>query len=532
MPGLGAWGRGRRCVALFPMGLQVVRRAEEPAAFGASGSDLVVFHVRHLEEEATCSHLGCGDPLQPSGIGPARDSRYSEGLLGPAGLARWEGHRLLRSPSLTSQLDFVRLLAASAFGFAGPPAVGVILAWMSVSSYGLTTVHHAAFAAWALAVLGISATGPTLVMAFFSGTLADRMNRRTLLRVSNALGLFAIVLLAAVFYVFPTFHVALLGPAGFYVPAWFLWVLPPWALVAVASALSRPTLNSAIPQVVPRESLGHANGLILSVSLVVSGVGTLSVGFLLGHWGPVLTLLIPLGFFEIAAIALAALESDVTGSRKGAPRSFVGDMTEGLRYVGRRTGLLEITLASLGVNFFAAIAAVEIPLYVDDWLLQGAVLLGALTFVASLGTAVGSSAVNAIKYDRSPGGYLALFVVLTGLSLVVLPFTHSPYVALGVMASFGFFIGMLTTIYLVVIQRSVPNELLGRVFAADEVGSFALIPVGQSVGGALTALKGIAFTYWATGAGIAVLGGIMVGLKDLRKFAAGKDHFPSDGRTT
>ena len=345
------------------------------------------------------------------------------------------------------------------------------------------------------------------------------------MRVSNGLGLFAIVVLAVVFYFYPTTHVALPGPAGFYVPEWFLWVLPFWALVALASALSRPTMNSAIPQVVPKEALGRANGMILSIGLIVSGVGTLSAGFLLTPWGPVLTLFIPLGFFEVAAIALATLESDVTGNRRDSHRSFASDMTEGLRYVGRRTGLLEITLASLGVNFFAAIASVEIPLYVDDWLLQGAVLLGVLTFVASLGTAIGSSAVNAIRYERSPGLFIALFVALTGLSLVILPFTHSPYVAVAAIGGFGLFIGMMTTIYVVVIQRTVPNELLGRVFAADEVGSYALIPLGQSVGGVLTAVRGIAFAYWATGGGIAVLGAVMAGLRDLRQFAAGKDQF-------
>lgn len=441
-----------------------------------------------------------------------------------AGVGHREGHRLLRSSSQTSQLDFVRLLVAGAFGFAGPPAVGVILAWESVSTYGPSLAHHTAFAAWAIALLGISATVPTLAMAFFSGTLADRTSRRRLLRFSNAFELLAVVLLAVVFYVYPTTRIPLPGPAGFFVPEWFLWVLPLWALVSVAAALSRPTLNSAIPQVVARERLGRANGLILSVGLVLSGVGTLSVGFLLSSWGPVLTLLFPLAFFELAAVALATLESDLTGLRRGPRRSFTSDMSEGLRYIGRRTGLLQITLASLGVNFFIAIAAVEIPLYVDDWLLQGAVVLGALTFVSSLGTAVGSSAVNAIRYDRSPGLYLGLFVVLTGLSVLVLPFTHSPVVALVAIGLFGSFIGMFTTVYLVVIQRAVPNELLGRVFAADEVGSFALIPAGQFVGGAVAAFRGIAFTYAATGGGIAVLGGVMAGLGNLRRFAAGKDR--------
>jgi MFS family permease len=445
--------------------------------------------------------------------------------LGSTRLGFWEGHRLLRSSPLVSQFDFVRLLVAGSFSYAGPPTVGVVVAWMSVSTYGLASLHHAAFAAWALALLGVSATVPVLIMAFFSGTLADRTNRRRLLRYSNAVAMLGVVLLAVAFYVRPSRHVFLPGPSGFYVPEWFLWILPMYALVAIAAALSRPTLNSSVPQVVPKETLGRANGMILSAGLIASGVGTLSAGFLLTPWGPVLTLLIPLAFFEIAAIALATLESDVTGTRKGSNRSFTSDMWGGLRYLGQRTGLLEITLASLGINFFYAIAAVEIPLYVDDWLLQGAVILGALTFVISVGTAIGSSAVNAVRYDRAPGLYLALCVVLTGLSLLVLPLTHSPYVALAALGAFGFFIGMLTTIYLVVVQKNVPNELLGRVFAADEVGSFALIPVGQSVGGALTAIRGIAITYWATGGSIALLGGVMAGLRNLRQFASGKDHY-------
>lgn len=514
-------------MALPPMGFQIFGGTEQSAALGTNGSDLVVLDVGHPPQNALASLFGCADGGGPPGTGPDRfPSRAKAYWVVPGSVGR-EGRRLLRSPPSTSQLDFDRLLVAGAFGFAGPPTVGVVLAWMSVSAYGLSTPDHAAYAAWALALLGVSATVPTLVMAFFSGTLADRLNRRTVLRVSNGLALLAVALLAVVFYLVPRTHVGAPGPSGFFVPEWFVWVLPLWALLALTAALSRPTLNSSVPQVVSKESLGRANGLLLTFGLVASGVGTLSVGFFLTPWGPVLTLLIPLGFFEVTAIALGTLESDVTGARVPSRRSFASDMVEGLRYLGRRTGLLEITLASLGINFFIAIASVEIPLYVDDWLLRGAVVLGVLTFVSSLGTAVGSSAVNAIRFDRSPGLYLALFVVLTGLSIILLPLTHSEYVAVGAIAAFGCFIGMFTTVYLVVIQRTVPNELLGRVFAADEVGSFALIPAGQSVAGVITALRGLAFTYWVTGGSVAVLGGIMAGLGDLRRFAAGRDQLRS-----
>jgi hypothetical protein len=54
---------------------------------------------------------------------------------------------------------------------------------------------------------------------------------------------------------------------------------------------------------------------------------------------------------------------------------------------------------------------------------------------------------------------------------------------------------------LVGVQRSVPDEYLGRFFATDEAGSFAMIPAGLAIGGVLIVLYGISWTYLIAGVG-------------------------------
>ena len=69
---------------------------------------------------------------------------------------------------------------------------------------------------------------------------------------------------------------------------------------------------------------------------------------------------------------------------------------------------------------------------------------------------------------------------------------------------------MITTIFLSTVQATVPDEVMGRVFSADEVGSYALVPAGQYTGGLLTVAVGVQGTYLSAGGAIIGFGLIMV----------------------
>jgi hypothetical protein len=76
---------------------------------------------------------------------------------------------------------------------------------------------------------------------------------------------------------------------------------------------------------------------------------------------------------------------------------------------------------------------------------------------------------------------------------------------------------MYMTVFLATLQATVPNELLGRVLAADEVGSYAMVPFGQYFGGILTLTLGSAQTpFLIAGAGTIAVGLLMLTLRKLR----------------
>lgn len=400
---------------------------------------------------------------------------------------------------------FRYFLLAGTFSFAAPTAALVVLTNEIVRGYG-SSGSGADFAALALALLGLSATIPTLGAAVVSGTLADRVNRLRLMRWVTAIALLSLSAAAVVVGLRPSAGLAAPGAAGFRLPIWVLLLFPAWAAMTAAATVFRPAFNASLPRLVRSESLGRANGLVFGLTVVIGVASWIAVGPITQYAGPVPALLLPIGLFAASLLCLGALDVELEDRRTGPRHDFLSDAAEGYRFLAQRRELLALTLGSLGINFLNAVAFVEFPLYAIDYLGGSATLLGAFYAVGSIGGGVGAFLIGRTHFERSAGRIIALLVVPMGLSVAALPLLRSPGLALGDMFLFGLFPGMVQTVFLAGVQGTVPNRLLGRVFAADEVGSFGLVPVGQFAGGLLTVALGLESTYLLAGAGTVAIG--------------------------
>jgi MFS family permease len=370
--------------------------------------------------------------------------------------------------------------------------------------------HRASYGALALAFLGLASTVPTLVAAFFSGALADRYDRGKLMRVVNLIGLVGTAILAAVFVFRPDGQVYAPGPPGFYIPVWIVLIFPAWAMVIVSSTIFRPAFNSAVPRVVPRDLLGRANGLIYAVAGAVSAGGTIAVGVVLTVAPAPYAFAIPFALFFVTQIALAQVDADLSVTPAGPTRSLLRDARDGFAYLGKNRAILEITIAGLVINFLVALATVELALYVTTWLgLTEGIWYGAMVAAATVGASVGFVLVANVRFEPRAGRSMIGLTVALGLALFALALVHSIWLALPIIFLFGVIPGMFTTIFLSTIQSTVPDEMMGRVFSADEVGSYALVPVGQYSGGLLTVAIGVQGTYFTAGGTLAVFGVFM-----------------------
>lgn len=376
----------------------------------------------------------------------------------------------------------------------------------------MTTAYpEASYAGLALAFLGLSSALPTLGGAFFSGALADRYDRGFLMRLINLLSIVATTGVAADLIFAPSQPIAAPGPAGFYLPLWVLLLFPAYALVISTSTMFRPAYNTSVPRFVDRADLGHANGLIYAIAAVTTLAGSLLVGVMLSATAPVYSLGIPFALFFGTQLALLLVDVDLSVAAKAARRSVVREASAGFRYLGRRRDLLELTIAALVVNFLSAVALVEIGVYLFHWLdLSNGFWYGALVAVLTAGTAVGFVLAPRLRFEPRAGRVIIALIFLMGVMLLAFGLVRSIWWVLPIAFVYGMMPGMIVTIFLSTVQATVPDEMMGRVFSADEVGSYALVPVGQSAGGVLVVVLGVQGTYLTAGGAVAIFALVML----------------------
>jgi hypothetical protein len=422
-----------------------------------------------------------------------------------------------RSARLLRDRKFLPFVVAGGTSFAAPTATLVVLLWTLPHAY-LGSSDPSAFGALALAFLGISSTVPTLLAAVVSGTLADRTDKRRLMAWVNAGALLATVGIAADLIARPGGSIGAPGAPGFFLPTWVLLLYPFWAIETTCVTLFRPAYNASLPRLVGRSDLGPANGVTYAVALLLSVGAGLSASALVGPIGSGAALAVPIGLFAGAGVGLGFLHGDFAPAAGATRRRFVTDASEGYRYLYRRTELLELTFGALAINFLSALAFVELGLYVQFWLaLSNPIFVGLMISGGSLGAAVGTVAVNRLAFERRAGRLLWMLPVFQGLTIVGLGLVRTPWLAIPDMFLFGVFPGMFATVFFATVQATVPDDRLGRVLAADEVGSYALIPVGQATGGLLTVSTGIQVTYLTAGIGTVGVGLLLGAMPELRR---------------
>jgi hypothetical protein len=428
---------------------------------------------------------------------------------------------------LFRQRSFGSFLTAGALQFAAPGTASVVLFFSVAVAYPADV--RASYAALALALLGLSSTIPTLVAAFYSGALADRYDRGKLMRFVNLVGVVATTGLVTLFVFQPAGRLYVPGPPGFYLPVWIVLIYPLWAAVIVSSTIFRPAFNTSVPRVVRRDLLGRANGAIYAIAGAVSAAGTIAVGILLTVAPAAYAFAIPFTLFFLTQVALAGVDVNLAVTRTGPPRSLLRDARNGFSYLARHRAILQITVAGLVINFLVALATVELALYVTSWLgLTQGIWYGAMVAAATVGSSVGFVLIANVRYEARAGRALIGLTCALGVTLFALALVHSIWLALPIIFLFGIIPGMFTTIFLSTIQSTVPDEMMGRVFSADEVGSYALVPIGQYAGGELTISAGVQGTYLFAGASILVFGVFMfAAFGSLRKLAYASPAAPA-----
>jgi MFS family permease len=393
--------------------------------------------------------------------------------------------------------------------------VSSIGAWMQIFALGLLVVQIAerdgvpALAPLYLGFVGLARAVPGLAFTLIAGAVADRMDRRRILFITQSTMAVSAAALAVLAY---------LGLANLAI------VIVAAIIQSAAFAFDNPARQSMVPRLVPLPFLPSAIGLQSAAFNGASVVGPLVAGLLylpIGVPG-----LLAVNALSFAAILGALAVMPAMPPSGGSAHSLLASVAQGARYVRSKPVLTWVLTISGTVFVMAGPASALLPALAGESLFNGMSWLSLLLTAMGTGAFTGAIIVMNVGRVRSLGMVFVLAAMLNGLTLVAFAVSAQPLAAL----AFGYLTGLGGTLMAGMgnnmLQAETEDAYRGRVMSVWGLLFIGLMPVGQMALGVLGSLFGIQAAL-AIGGAIAFAAGLYatVRLPVLREWRASSRRY-------
>lgn len=362
--------------------------------------------------------------------------------------------------------------------------VTLFLIAQAISLFGSSIVQYAIMwyltltlkTGWVITLYAVVAFVPQAILSLFGGTLADRMNRRTVIAVSDSI--IALV----------TLGLAVAMIAG----ETSLWLIYGAVFIrSVGAGFQQPAVGALLPQLTPTSQLMRVNGINQTINSAMALLSPVIAGAVYG-WGG----LVPTFWIDVVTALIGVgivLTIPVATVRSGGEdrKSFAHDLMDGLRYVaGHRTILWLMVLYTV---IFTLIVAPNfmVPLMIARDFTDAVWPLTVMETSFSAGMALGGLAIAtfAVKWNQSrmllySCGSFGLLSAALGLT----PFLGT---TVGLFALFVlmFIIALLIPFFsapvMTLVQTTVEQTYMGRVFSLINIVAVLGMPIGMIAFGPL-----------------------------------------------
>jgi MFS family permease len=310
-----------------------------------------------------------------------------------------------------------------------------------------------------------------LSMALVGGALADAMDRRRMVRLSE----FGLCLSVGVLVI----NASLQHPQ--------LWVLFVVVIVAAAlDAVRRPSLDAIVPRIVPPEMLVSAAALDSLQGNLGQVLGPPLAGVLIATVGLPLTYGVDVATFVISAIALTLMQAvppapDTAGVNLRAAIA-------GLRYAVSRQDLLGSYAVDINAMSFGMPMAL-FPQIASG--LGGPAVLGLLYTAPSAGSLLATVTSGWTRRVRHHGRAIAFAAAAWGLAIIAFGFAPSLWVALLALAAAGA-ADMISGLFRSTLwNQTIPDAMRGRLAGIEMVSYSSGPAMGNLEAGVVGSLAGV-----------------------------------------
>ena len=310
---------------------------------------------------------------------------------------------------------------------------------------------------------------PALIFGVIAGFLVDRWNRRRVMAYADAA---RAILLASggVLYAVGALTAPALTAIAF--------------LCATAAVLFNPARDSILPDLVRGERLVAANAWIQTSQQAAIFAGPLAASFVIQQGGVGAAFPVAVCLYGGSLAIIMAMGNVGHAPRDAAGPGPLADFREGLAAIGRdKTLLLLLAFTALDNLFIMGPALVGNAVLVRETLHGNAAMYALVEATYGLGWGLGTVLLGRYAKRVSYGRLLLAGIALDGFTYIPLLWCRSfPYL-LGVSFLHSMVIPLITVPRSTILQRIVPKERLGRVFALQNVVVVGMTAVSSGLAG-------------------------------------------------
>ena len=337
-----------------------------------------------------------------------------------------------------------------------------------------------------VALMQVATSLPMVLLALPAGTLADIIDRRRLLIMTQS----GLCLTALCFGVI----------------VW-LEAMTPWLLLGLTAtmsfglALSSPAGRAITPELVPREELAGAISLENTSVNIARAIGPSVGGLLMAVAGPaVLFLLNALSFSGV--IAVFYRWSREKPQSRLPPEHFWGAMQAGVRYVRYAPEVWSVLARAGSFTLCGSALWALLPLLVRQQLGQGSTGYGLLLGCFGSGAVIGSIVLQPLRRRLTSEWLVAGNALLFAAVLVATAWSTWYTVLCGVLMAGGVAWLILLSIFSGSMQAALPAWVRGRGMAIYVLVFFGGMAGGSSLWGAVASYAGLPVTLVLAAVGV------------------------------
>ncbi len=301
-----------------------------------------------------------------------------------------------------------------------------------------------------LGLIGLVQFLPPLLLMLFAGQVADRINRRRVLRCCYAIELGS----AMGFLV-----IALLPQPS--ITAIFLFVL----IHATARTFELPANQSLLPLMVPKVVLSRAIAAYVSAGKLSMLIGP-SLGGVLYLFGPYVVYGACVCTIFVAAVGSLLLPKPPDPA--GPAKVDLGTLLGGFRFIWGCEAMLGAMSLDLVATLFGGVQAL-LPIYARDILDIGALGAGVLRSAPAAGALLAAAVLARVPIRRHAGAYMYGGVVVYGAMAIVFAFSENAALSIAALILFGAGDMVSGVVRQTIMQVTTPDDSRGRVFAVSSL---------------------------------------------------------------